>query len=68
LALDDQFATVGGDVQIGYTVGPKFHRVATVTPITPGQAQAQRRLNNVDIDALGSVGPCAIGLDGMVSP
>jgi hypothetical protein len=68
LALDDQFATVGGDVQIGYTMGPKFHRVATVTPISPGQAAAQRRLNNVDIDELGPVGPCGIGLDGMVSP
>lgn len=68
LAQEDGWPTVGGDVQIGFTRGARFQRVATVTPRVHGHPIAQQRLNNIDLDELGSVGPCAVSLDGMVSP
>jgi hypothetical protein len=68
LAVAEDLATVGGDVQIGFTAGRDFRRVTTVTPITHGESAAQRRLNNVDVDQLGTVGPCSLSMMGMVSP
>lgn len=67
--IDDPDApSIGGDVQIGFTAGGRFRRVASVTPVPGGAPQAQRKLNSVDLDGLGSVGPWTLGIDGMVSP
>ena len=65
---DEDKPTIGGQVQIGYTTGFRFRRVASVVP-EPGHApRALRLLNSIDIDALPPVGPCRIGMDGIVSP
>lgn len=67
VSQDDQFPTVGGDVQVGCTIQADFRRFATVTTSGPG-SPAQMRLNNIDLHALGGVGPCALGVPGMFSP
>lgn len=63
---DQAFPTIGGDVQIGFTLGSNFTRVATVAPRVIGQPAALMRLNNIDLDRIGPVGPCAVGIPGMV--
>lgn len=68
LALDERYATVGGDVQIGCTTGSAFRRFATISPLSAGQPAAQMKLNDIDLEALGNVGPCAVGISGMISP
>jgi hypothetical protein len=65
---DDEHPTVGGDVQIGFTDGVRFRRVFTATASDDGTLQGQRRLNNIDLEEVGKVGPCFIGVEGMVSP
>jgi hypothetical protein len=65
---DPRVPTIGGDVQIGYTTGRGFRRVASVIPDRTQPEKALRLLNSIDLDALPPVGPCAIGIDGMVSP
>lgn len=68
IALDSRFPSVGGDVQIGCTTGSTFRRFATVSPDLAGESAAQMKLNNIDLNTLGSVGPCAVGIGGMISP
>ena len=63
LVASSQHATIGGDVQLGFTVGMNFQRVAT-TRSGPG-ARTTSYMNNIDIDAIGHVGPCAIGMTAM---
>jgi hypothetical protein len=62
---DPQYPTIGGDVQLGFVSGANFTRVATVAPRVWGQPEAYMRLNNIDLDDIGPVGPCQIGLGGM---
>lgn len=52
-----KYPTIGGDVQIGFTMGPRFERVSTVQP-------GGERVNNIDLRHLGGVGHCAIGIMG----
>lgn len=61
-----EFETIGGDVQAGFTSGADFTRVATVAPRIHGQPEAYARFNNIDLDEIGHVGPCMIGITGMV--
>jgi len=63
---DDQYPTIGGDVQFGYILGSDFIRATTVAPKVHGQRPAAMRLNNIDLDEIGEVGPCMIGLTGML--
>jgi hypothetical protein len=63
---DPERNTIGGDVQLGYVRGMSFTRVTTVAPRFAGQSEACMRLNNIDLDEIGSVGPCQIGLAGMI--
>jgi hypothetical protein len=65
---DSDAATIGGDVQVGFTVGPAFHRVQTVRPIPGQEPRAAMWLNAICTDELGPVGPCRLGLMGSVSP
>lgn len=65
---DPEARSIGGDVQIGCTVGPHFRRRFTARPIQFGSPQARRVINSIDIDELGAVGPCFIGIDGFASP
>lgn len=65
---DPEVESVGGEVQIGFTMGASFHRVASVRPIEVGAPPACMLLNSIDLDSLDHVGPCAIGIHGMVSP
>ncbi len=51
--------SIGGDVQLGFTMGPSFQRVATLDP-TKGQGGGFR-LNNIDVSEIGHIGPCVIG-------
>jgi hypothetical protein len=60
--------SVGGDVQIGFTVGERFRRATTMTPVTPGMPEIQAKLNNVPLAEIGQIGPCFTALQGMVSP
>lgn len=66
---DPAVTTIGGEVQLGYTspLGG-FRRVASVVPDRGNEPKALRLLNAIDVDELGGVGPCGIGLDGMVAP
>ncbi len=66
---DPELDTIGGDIQIGYTTSVGgFRRVASVVPDRGNEPKASRLLNSIDVDDLGAVGPCAIGMDGMVAP
>ena len=62
---DPDRVSIGGDVQIGFTTGRGFRRVAS---FVPDNANALRLLNSIDLDSLPAVGPCDIGIEGMVSP
>jgi hypothetical protein len=69
LIKDPGIGTIGGEVQIGYTTSlGGFRRVASVVPDPGNEPKALRLLNSIDIDDLGAVGPCVIGMDGMVAP
>jgi hypothetical protein len=57
--------TIGGDVLFGFVLGSDFIRATTVAPKVHGQPAAVARLNNIDLDEIGPVGPCEIGLNGM---
>jgi hypothetical protein len=59
-----RFATIGGDVQVGFTMGRRFERVASVQPEVDGHPAAVMRVNNIDLNRLGGVGPCRIGIMG----
>jgi hypothetical protein len=63
---DDQYPTIGGDVQLGYILGSDFIRATTVAPKVHGEPAAMMRLNNIDLDEIGQIGPCVIGLTGML--
>jgi hypothetical protein len=65
---DPEAPTIGGEVQLGHTVGWAFRRVASVVADKNAPPKARMLLNSIDLDDLGSVGPCAIGLQGMISP
>jgi hypothetical protein len=67
LIEDPEAPTIGGEVQIGFTVGHSFRRATSVVADRKG-AQARMLLNSIDLDSLGPVGPCAPGLVGMISP
>jgi hypothetical protein len=59
------FTTIGGDVQVGFTVGARFQRVGTVNPVPVGESAAVMRINSIALDELGEVGPCTIGIGGI---
>jgi hypothetical protein len=64
-----EIRSVGGEVQIGYSAGARFHRVGSVVPGEgPPPSPARRLLNSVDLDELGPVGPCALGIDAVAIP
>ncbi|GAA1153113.1 hypothetical protein [Nocardioides aquiterrae] len=62
---DASKTTIGGSLELGFTMGPRFQRVATVEPSVWGQPAAQLMLNGFRIDDI-HVGPCAVGIMGMV--
>ena len=64
----DDAPTIGGDVQVGFTVGPAFQRVQTCRPIPGQEPRAAFWLNAICLDELPNPGPCGIGLMGSVSP
>lgn len=68
LIEDTNTQTIGGDVQVGFTVGPAFRRVRTCRPIPGMEPKAAFWLNAICTDDLPSVGPCALGLMGSISP
>lgn len=56
VAKDDNIPSVGGGLQLGYTHGLHFRRVAHAVPLVPEETDATIRLNNVDVFALGTFG------------
>jgi len=61
---DPEIPSVGGEVQIGYSAGGRFRRVASVVPGTePPPSRSRYLLNSIDLEELGSVGDCALGID-----
>lgn len=68
LIEDTNIQSIGGDVQVGFTVGPTFQRVRTSRPIPGREPTAAFWLNAICTDDLPLVGPCALGLMGSVSP
>jgi hypothetical protein len=68
LINDPDATTIGGDVQIGFTVGTAFQRVRTARPIPGQEPRSAFWLNAICTDDLPPVGPCGIGLMGTVSP
>jgi hypothetical protein len=68
LIEDTNMQSIGGDVQVGFTVGPTFQRVRTSRPIPGREPKAAFWLNAICTDDLPPVGPCALGLMGSVSP
>lgn len=65
---DPGVPSIGGDVQIGFTVGPGFRRVQTLRTIPEEEPKAALWLNAIRTDELPTVGPCHLGLMGSVSP
>ena len=68
LIEDADVPSIGGDVQVGFTVGPAFQRVRTARPIPGKEPQGAFWLNAICTDDLPRVGPCELGLMGLVSP
>lgn len=64
---DAKYDTIGGDVQVGHTLGHTFTRGMTVSPLVHGKPQAVMKLNNIDLAELNPVGPCAIVIQGMTA-
>lgn len=62
--LDTSKPSIGGSLELGYTTGERFQRVATVEPVVHGQPAAQMLLNGCRIDTL-HVGPCVVGITAM---
>ncbi len=60
--------TIGGDVQVGFTVGEVFQRVQTCRPVPGQEPKAAAWLNAICIDELPPPGPCRIGLMSSISP
>jgi hypothetical protein len=65
---DPEAPTVGGDVQVGFTVGPAFRRVRTLRPIPGTEPKVAFWLNAICTDDLPRAGPCELGLMGSISP
>jgi hypothetical protein len=65
---DPAVESVGGEVQVGFTVGADFRRVASVRPITPGAPPARIAVSTIDLADLGPVGPSVVAPAGMVVP
>lgn len=60
---DPDAGTVGGDLQVGFSVGQDFWRVATVRPPAPGgEPFAEYWLNAIAIDEFRTLGPCLIAI------
>jgi hypothetical protein len=68
LIEDPEAPTIGGEVQVGHVVNWAFRRVASCVPDRGHPPRPRMLLNSIDLDALGTVGPCALGLKGMVTP
>ena len=68
LIESDDSSSVGGDVQMAFTIGHRMRRVATTTPVKRGAPEAQTKLNNMSLDAMGEVGPCFPILVSMACP
>jgi hypothetical protein len=68
LINDPSARTIGGEVQVGHMAGWAFRRVASCVADPEHRPQARMLLNSIDLDSLGPVGPCALGLQGMVVP
>lgn len=56
---------VGGSITIAFARLEGFELHWTVSPVAEGNSAATRKMNGVDIDALGHVGPAVIGGMGM---
>jgi hypothetical protein len=65
---DHEKPAIGGEVQLGFTNGRGFQRRSTVVADGDRAPRALQLLNGIDLDQLGQVGPCAIGIPGMISP
>jgi hypothetical protein len=65
---DPETKPVGGEIQIGLTVGADFHRVASVRPLVPGEPGAVMLDHSIELGRIGPVGRYAIGIIGMVAP
>lgn len=65
---DPSIGSVGGEVQVGHTIGASFRRVVSVRPVEIGSPQARMALNAIDLASIDSVGPCLVAPMGMVTP
>ena len=65
---DPSIDSIGGEVQVGHTVGFSFRRMFSVRPLEMGKPQARMGLNAIDLAEISSVGPCQIAPMGMVTP
>ncbi len=57
---------VGGALSLGQASAQGFRLFWHPEPIVEGKPQARRAFNGIDLDMLGPVGPCIVGLAGMV--
>lgn len=67
LIADETAETIGGDIQIGHTIGHHFNRVSTLSPVMQGEPAAVLRMNGIALDELPAIGPCAVGISGMTT-
>jgi len=68
LIEDTNMQSIGGDVQVGFTVGPTFQRAQTCRPIPGREPKAAYWLNAICTDDLPLIGPCTLGLMALISP
>jgi hypothetical protein len=56
---------VGGSIAVAYARPDGFEYCWTVSPITPGEPIASRKMNGIDLDSIGEIGPAHVGGKGM---
>lgn len=60
--------TIGGEVQVGFTVGLPFRQVTSTVPDKGQEPRALQLLNSIDLDEIPAIGPCRPGLMSIITP
>jgi hypothetical protein len=62
---DKERPTIGGQVELGFTIGHRFTRVASLEPVVSGRPEAHFILNGAPV--VENVGSCFVSVPGMGS-
>jgi hypothetical protein len=62
LVAGDVREDVGGDIQLGYATSNGFQILSRSRPVISGKPEARRTFLGLDINELGDVGSCRVGM------